>query len=511
MKVGVMRGLLREFDFGQVLQVAGIGRQYMEIEISDQNAVVGTIVVKSGKVVSAETPNARGRDAFFQLFGRNDGEFEVFRMQTPEVLPEPVGAVSDLLEEAYDYLKQVDPSSPRLSSRPPKGGELPRNLGLAAPPRISSAEPDFSQSPVVAHVEIAPPPALTQDAPPSIDHDALGAPPVPQDAVALSDAVPPPALDEALAAAKSPRTASSPPTPARRSAPPERRSVRPPIERNAGEGAPSRHIRTLTASKVVAVASPKGGCGKTTIALNLGLSLARQGRSVILVDADINGDVLSSINARHRAEIGVYDVLLGVASADEALLDTVLPQFKIMPAVGGQLPRLDAISADHSASWRALSLELAKRADIVLVDTPAGMFGATAQILQSSTHVIGVLQAEAVANRSFSRFVEALRAMPDERRPEVVGIVVNMLQTRVGASLAVFQSAVTDLPGEWLFETTVPRHRAFLDATHAGLPLRHLDEVAPPAVAWLFDNLAGEVAERLRLPSVEKKPQPLLL
>jgi cellulose biosynthesis protein BcsQ len=139
------------------------------------------------------------------------------------------------------------------------------------------------------------------------------------------------------------------------------------------------------------------------------------------------------------------------------------------------------------------------------------MFGATTQILQAATHVIGVLQAEAIANRSFTRFVEALRALPDERRPEVVGIVVNMLQTRVGASLAVFQSAVTDLPGDWLFETTIPRHRAFLDATHAGLPLRHLDDVAPPAVAWLFDNLAAEVAERLRLASVEKKPQPLLL
>ena len=92
-----------------------------------------------------------------------------------------------------------------------------------------------------------------------------------------------------------------------------------------------------------------------------------------------------------------------------------------------------------------------------------------------------------------------------------MGIVINMLQTKHTASLSVFQSACSDLPGDWLFDTTIPRHRAFLDSTHAGLPLRHLDDQAPPAVAWLFDNLAAEAAERLRLGSVEKRPMALLI
>jgi cellulose biosynthesis protein BcsQ len=291
-------------------------------------------------------------------------------------------------------------------------------------------------------------------------------------------------------------------------------SVPPPPRRTLPPPANYAHIQRAKAAlsgRILAISSPKGGCGKTTIALNLALSLARQGRSVILVDGDINGDVLSSINARQRAEIGVFDVLLGVASSEEGLLDTILPHFKILPAVGGQLPRADLLAADHSAAWQALLLELGRRADIVVVDTPAGMYGVTYSVLQASTHVIGILQAEAVANRSFPRFLEAIRAVPDELRPEVLGIVVNMLQTKHAASLSVFQNACSDLPGDWLFDTSIPRHRAFLDATQAGLPLRQLDEQSPPAVAWLFDNLAGEVAERLRLATVEKKPQPLLV
>jgi cellulose biosynthesis protein BcsQ len=298
------------------------------------------------------------------------------------------------------------------------------------------------------------------------------------------------------------------------SAPPPRASIPAPQRINSStpnEPPVSRRSRLTPPGRILAISSPKGGCGKTTIALNLALSLARQGRSVVLVDADVNGDILSAINARHRAEVGAFDVLLGLASADSALLNTILPNFKILPAVGTQLPRMERLNADLSASWRALLFDLAKRADVVVVDTPAGMFGVTGQVLQASTHVIGVLQAEAVANRSFPRFYEALRALPEELRPEVLGVIVNMLQTKHGASLSVFQSACADLPGEWLFDTSIPRHRAFLDSTDAGLPLRHLDEQAPPAVAWLFDNLAAEVAERLRLSSVERKPQPLLL
>src|SRR4029079_16622808 len=48
----------------------------------------------------------------------------------------------------------------------------------------------------------------------------------------------------------------------------------------------------------LAIASPKGGVGKTTISLNLGISLAHRGLRVIVIDGDINGDLLSLINQR---------------------------------------------------------------------------------------------------------------------------------------------------------------------------------------------------------------------
>jgi chromosome partitioning protein len=259
---------------------------------------------------------------------------------------------------------------------------------------------------------------------------------------------------------------------------------------------------------IVAVASPKGGCGKSTIALNLSLSLARRGNSVMLVDSDVNGDVLSALDARDKVKIGALDVIHERLHLRDAVMNTVLSQFKLVPAVGKELPPLDVLDADHTERWRELLTEASKQADIVVVDTPAGMLGTTRQVLASCTHVIGVLQAEAIAERSFQRFTQALERLPG---PQLLGVVLNMLQTRHGVSLNVLQNTCSSEIGPWLFDTTIPRHPAFLDAAATGSPLRRLDDNAPPAVAFLFDNLASEVAERLGLVTTKDSAQSLLL
>jgi hypothetical protein len=86
-----------------------------------------------------------------------------------------------------------------------------------------------------------------------------------------------------------------------------------------------------------------------------------------------------------------------------------------------------------------------------------------------------------------------------------------MVQMRQSPSLSVLQDACGSLPSGWLFDTSIPNNPAFLQAADQGLPLRHLDELAPPAVAFLFDNLASEVTQRLELSGVERRPQPFLL
>ncbi|MEP7121134.1 MAG: AAA family ATPase [Byssovorax sp.] len=249
------------------------------------------------------------------------------------------------------------------------------------------------------------------------------------------------------------------------------------------------------APPVVAIASPKGGCGKTTIALNLAVSLARQGLRIVLVDVDPNGDVLSAIAGRDRVRAGVYEAVIAGTDPSELLLRTVVPGLSILPAIGPdfQLQTLEPLpSVDRwSQAFRALS----RHADLILVDTPAGVLWATATVLQACTHVIGVLQAEVISRRSFSMFERGLASL--EHPPAVLGVVLNMFQRTHSASVSVFVDSAGELPSAWLFDTTIPRATDFLSSSHAGMPLRIMGENSISAVTWLFDVLAGEVRSRL--------------
>jgi chromosome partitioning protein len=259
--------------------------------------------------------------------------------------------------------------------------------------------------------------------------------------------------------------------------------------------------RTTSDGHVIAVASPKGGSGKTTVSLNLSLALARRGHRVILVDGDVNGDVLSALDACGTAEAGVFDVLAGRASLEGTLRETVIEGLSVVPAVGRTFPEPELTFQDYSERWREILGELSLRAAIVVVDTPAGMLGTTYQILNGATQVIGVLQAEVIAQRSFKMFAQSIEALPVNRRPAVLGVFLNMLQLGHPASLKVLQQACDELPREWLFDTAIPRSTAFLDASAAGLPLHLYHQDHAPAVTSLFDTLAAEVSDRLKLSS----------
>lgn len=70
--------------------------------------------------------------------------------------------------------------------------------------------------------------------------------------------------------------------------------------------------------------------------------------------------------------MGALDVVSCAARVEDALLDTVLPRSKLMPAVGPVLPDVDALGSEANARWQSLFDELGRRADLVIVDTPAG-------------------------------------------------------------------------------------------------------------------------------------------
>jgi chromosome partitioning protein len=432
--IPVMEGNLEDFPLADVLGVLGLSRQYTRLELFfGDGKPAGSVFLKSGKVVQAVCGPLMGRPAFLRLFSVPATQFRVVRVEMPALIPEPIDSVASLLIDAAAHEYELAPDTRRVDLE-------------------------------------------------DVSLDEIGAEEAPgEEAFELRSVHP---AFRSLEEDNQDRATPVAPFPA--------------FTNLHGFGTARSGMRPIAPdARIIAVASPKGGSGKTTVALNLALGLARKGIDVILVDGDINGDVMSSFDARETGDIGVFDVISGRERVADALRGTAVPSLRIVPALGAVFPSASVTIDDHVAAWRDLLAEVGRRAQIVIVDTPAGMFGTTHQILHGCSHVIGVLQAEVIAQRSFTMFSQGLRSIGDDSRPSVLGIALNMLHTSHAASLDVLERACEDLPPSTLFDTIIPRSSAFSEAAVQGVPVLLSSGEEPPAVSFLFDTLAGEVLERL--------------
>lgn len=252
---------------------------------------------------------------------------------------------------------------------------------------------------------------------------------------------------------------------------------------------------------ILAVASQKGGVGKTTVALNLSHALARRGWRTLLVDADPQGAVGWSVDGARSDGRGLVRWLRGEMTLDAATLPTREHALRLLP-FGGDDDDRDGESALTLLADGALRWGLAHDAagtDLVVVDTPSGVWGTTREVLRQADAVLVPLQAEPLAWRSLHQVVDAIEAVRDEGRPlELAGILLTMVATREEASLAVAQESWGSLPVELVLEAFVPRDPAFLRAAARGVPVALLER-RPPPVAAVFDRVAAELEPRLGL------------
>ena len=271
-----------------------------------------------------------------------------------------------------------------------------------------------------------------------------------------------------------------------------------------------RSFQLIIIVTTLVIASQKGGVGKTTVAINLAYSLALRGWKTLLMDTDPQGSVGLSLSEKARTSRGFYDVLTSGAEVDSLILPTRLPEYRLLTAGSGDL-FYQGLGQDGTlfTSARDRITELFHRIDgggfdLTIVDTPAGVYGITGELLRFADHVLLPQQVEPLSLRSIPQMLKAVVGMEGVRGQTAgASVLLTMLQEDEPDSMELAGEIRGMLPEQLLCNTRIPRTSDFLKASRLGIPLGLLYK-KPGTASLVFDQLAAEMENQLNLESEEE-------
>ncbi len=140
--------------------------------------------------------------------------------------------------------------------------------------------------------------------------------------------------------------------------------------------------------KVIAVSGGKGGVGKTNVSLNTAVSLAKLGKRVLVLDADLglaNVDVMLGL----RVQRNLSHVLSGECELDDIIIKGPAGM-NIIPATSGTQSMVDLTPSEHAGLIRAFS-DMQTKFDVLIVDTAAGISDMVLSFCRASQDVLLVV------------------------------------------------------------------------------------------------------------------------
>ncbi|TRW42720.1 AAA family ATPase [Georgenia yuyongxinii] len=215
--------------------------------------------------------------------------------------------------------------------------------------------------------------------------------------------------------------------------------------------------------RVISVLSPKGGVGKTTVATNLAVGLARSGHATVLVDLDVQfGDVASALNL--SPEYSLSDVVRSGAARDAMALKTLLARHEtglfVLCAPESPAAADDITGADVDGLLRVLASEFS----YVVVDTAPGLSEHTLAAADQTTDPVLLTSMDVPGVRGLRKELDTLTQLGmflDARH-----VVLNFTDARGGLSVGDIEATI----GTGV-DVRLPRSAAVQASVNEGVPL----------------------------------------
>ena len=243
-------------------------------------------------------------------------------------------------------------------------------------------------------------------------------------------------------------------------------------------------------AQTIAILSQKGGTGKTTAVRTLTDVFRRAGLEVLAVDLDPQGNLSDYFDVAPDASPTVADVLMGRATAAEAIHDGVIPaNLQVAEAelsLAGKMGR--------ELTLRKALREVAGDYDLIMIDCPPALGLLAVNALVAADHALLSAEAQYFALQGVEQALEVIELARDGLNPDLnwLGVLFNIADMRTVHSREAYES-LKEHVGEKLLETTVRSSIAYAESAERAVSiLDHRPDLGADYLA-----LAGEVLDRL--------------
>jgi len=255
---------------------------------------------------------------------------------------------------------------------------------------------------------------------------------------------------------------------------------------------------TVPKIRIIAIVNQKGGVGKTTTTINLAAALTLQGKSVLMIDLDPQGNASTGLGVmRAEREVTIYDVLVDGIDLSHVILETSVPMLDLVPSDGDLAgAELEIGAQDGRTTLLTQAINPIKdNYDYILIDCPPSLNLLTVNALAAASSVLVPLQCEFYALEGLSQLLKTVEMAKANINPELIieGVMLTMYDVRNRLSAQVAADVRKHL-GRAVFKTMIPRNVRIAEAPSFGKPVMMYDPTCAGSLAYM--ELAKEILKR---------------
>lgn len=262
--------------------------------------------------------------------------------------------------------------------------------------------------------------------------------------------------------------------------------------------------------RVFAIANQKGGCGKTTTAVNLAASLAQNSRKVLLIDLDPQAHATLGLNI--KSEISIYNVLSKIAYKKAALADIITKvsdNFDIAPS-GIILSTLEQeLSGEigrESRLWHVLQ-NFKSGYDYCLIDCPPNLGILTVNAIRASREIIVPVEASRFSFEGLTQLIEIINLVKERLNHDVsYRVLMTNFDSRLQHAFKMLEKIKASFSGI-LYRTMIHVNIRLQEAQNKGVHIFDFDKYCRGAKDYF--SLSREIITEEKLPAERLRPMEL--